>query len=98
LDLPITNIDNLSPNALPEVIPVRRLFYFLKACKDNRYKIIVTAKKAVNKNYELGMKVPCRLELSAEEKYMIILKERLSKLLWVYSFLKIEHVPAFPFL
>lgn len=59
----------------------KTIFYFLKACKDNRCKIIVTAKKAVNKNDELGMKVPCRLEFSAEEKYMIILKERLPKLL-----------------
>ena len=59
----------------------KTIYYFLKASKDKHCKIVVTSKKAVNEKDELGMKVPCRLEFTAEEKYMTFLKENLPKLL-----------------
>ena len=58
----------------------KTIFIFLKASKENRCKIVVTA-KVVNKNDGLGMKVPCRLMFTAEEKYISILKEKIPKLL-----------------
>ena len=58
----------------------KTIFYFLKEAKENRCQIIVLG-KVVNKNDGLGMKVPSRLILTAEEKYIEILKERLPKLL-----------------
>ena len=54
----------------------KTIFYFLKAFKENRCKIVVTA-KVVNKNDGLRMKVLCRLMFTGEEKYINILKERL---------------------
>ena len=58
----------------------KTIFYFLKADKENKCKVVVTG-KVVNKNDGLGMKVPSRLIFTAEEKYINILKERLPKML-----------------
>ena len=58
----------------------KTIFYFLKADKENKCKVVVTG-KVVNKNDGLGMKVPSRLIFTAEEKYFNILKERLPKML-----------------
>lgn len=58
----------------------KTIFYFLKADKENKCKVVVTG-KVVNKNDGLGMKVPSRLIFTAEEKYINILKERLAKML-----------------
>ena len=58
----------------------KTIFYFLKADKENKCKVVVTG-KVVNKNDGLGMKVPSRLIFTAEEKYFKILKERLPKML-----------------
>ena len=55
-------------------------FYFLKAGKENRYKIM-THCKAANQNDGLEMKVPSRWLFTAEEKFIDVLKERLPKLL-----------------
>ena len=60
------------------------IFYFLKAAKENRCQIIVKG-KAVNQNDWFGMKVPSRLIFTAEEKFIDIFKERLLKLLSLYS-------------
>ena len=56
----------------------KTIFYFLKADKENKCKVVVTG-KVVNKNDGLGMK--SRLIFTAEEKYINILKERLPKML-----------------
>ena len=58
----------------------KKIFYFLKAAKENRCQIIVLG-KVVNKKDGLGMKVPSSLIFTAEEKYIEIFKERLPKLL-----------------
>ena len=62
----------------------KTIFYFLKVAKESRCQIIVQG-KAVNQNDGLGMKVPSRLLFTAEEKLINILKERLRKLLYLYS-------------
>lgn len=56
------------------------VFYFLKTNKDHHCKITVTG-KAINAGDGLGMKVPCQLFFLAEEKFINILQEKLSKLL-----------------
>ena len=56
------------------------VFYFLKSDKNHHCKITVTG-KATNAGDGLGMKVPCQLFFLAEEKFIIILQEKLSKLL-----------------
>ena len=58
----------------------KTIFYFLKADKENKCKVVVLG-KVVNENDGLGMKVPSRLIFTAEEKYINILKERLPKIL-----------------
>ena len=58
----------------------KTIFSFLKAAKENRCQIIIYG-KAVNQNDGLVMKIPSRLLLAAEEKFINILKERLPKLL-----------------
>ena len=59
---------------------VKTFFYFLKSDKNHDCKITVTG-KATNAGDELEMKVPCQLFFLAEEKFIIILQEKLSKLL-----------------
>ena len=56
----------------------KTIFSFLRAAKENRCQIIIYG-KAVNQNDGLGMKIPSRLLLAAEEKFINILKERLPK-------------------
>ena len=58
----------------------KTVFYFLKSDKNHHCKITVT-RKATNAGDGLGMKVPCQLFFLAEEKFIIILQEKLSKLL-----------------
>ena len=58
----------------------KTIFYFLKAAKKDSCWINVL-RKAVSAGGGLGMKVPCRLPLVAEEKYINVLKEKLSILL-----------------
>ena len=58
----------------------KRVFYYLKSDKNHHCKITVTG-KATNAGDGLGMKVPCQLFFLAEEKFIIILQEKLSKLL-----------------
>ena len=58
----------------------KTIFSFLRAAEENRCQIIIYG-KAVNQNDGLGMKIPSRLLLAAEEKFINILKERLPKLL-----------------
>ena len=58
----------------------KTIFYFLIAAKENRCQIIALG-KAVNKNDELGMKVPSLLLLTAKENFIDIFKERIPKLL-----------------
>ena len=58
----------------------KTVFYFLKSDKNHHYKITVT-RKATNAGDGLGMKAPCQLFFLAEEKFIIILQEKLSKLL-----------------
>ena len=56
----------------------KKAFYFLKSNKKHHCKITVTG-KATNVGEGLGMKVPCQLFFLAGEKFIIILKEKLSK-------------------
>ena len=58
----------------------KTVFYFFKFDKNHHYKITVTG-KATNAGDRLGIKVPCQLFFLAEEKFIIILEEKLSKLL-----------------
>ena len=58
----------------------KTVFYFLKSDKNHHCKITVTG-KATNAGDGRGMKVPCQLLFLAEEKFIIILQEKLSKLL-----------------
>ena len=58
----------------------KTVFYFLKSDNNHHCKITVTG-KATNAGDGLGMKVPCQLFFLAEEKFIIILQEKLSKLL-----------------
>ena len=62
----------------------KTIFDFLKAAKENRCQIIIHG-KAVNQNYGLGIKVSSGLLFTAKEKFIDILKERLSKLLLLCS-------------
>ena len=57
----------------------KTVFYFLKSDKNHHCKITVTG-KATNAGDGLGMKVTCQLFFLAEEKFIIILQEKLSKL------------------
>ena len=50
------------------------LFYFFKATK--KHCRINMLGKAVSAGDGLGMKVPCRLPIFAEEKYVNLLKEK----------------------
>ena len=54
----------------------KTIFYFLKANEKHACVINVLG-KAINAGDGLGMKVPCRLLFFAEEKYIIVLKEKL---------------------
>ena len=56
------------------------VFCFLKSDKNHHCKITVTG-KTTNAGDGLGMKVPCQLFFLAEEKFIIIVQEKLSKLL-----------------
>ena len=58
----------------------KTVFYFLKSDKNHHCKVNVTG-KGTNAVDGLGMKVPCQLFLLAEEKFIITLQEKLSKLL-----------------
>ena len=58
----------------------KTVFYFLKSDKNHRCKITVTG-KATNAGDGLGVKVPCQLLFLDKEKFIIILQEKLSKLL-----------------
>ena len=58
----------------------KTVFYFLKSDKNHHCKVHVTG-KGTNVVDGLGMKVPCQLFLLAEEKFIITLQEKLSKLL-----------------
>ena len=58
---------------------VKAVFYFLKSDKNHHCKITVTSRKAANAGDRLGMKVPCQLFFLAEEKFIIILQEKLNK-------------------
>ena len=58
----------------------KTVFYILKCDKNHHCKITVTG-KAINAGDGLGMKVPCQLFFLAEEKFIIIIQEKLSKLL-----------------
>ena len=53
---------------------------FLKSDKNHHCKITVTG-KAANAGGGLGMKAPCQLLFLIEEKFIIILQEKLRKLL-----------------
>ena len=57
----------------------KTVFYFLKSDKNHHCKITVTG-EATNAVDGLEMKVPCQFFL-AEEKFIIVLQEKLSKLL-----------------
>ena len=57
----------------------KTIFYFLKANKKSSCVIKVLG-KAINNGDGLGMKVPCRLLLFAEEKYINVLKGKLCTL------------------
>ena len=57
---------------------------FLKADKNQFCRISVTG-KAVNAGNGLWMKVPCRLYFIAEERYINVLKEKLSVQLLLYK-------------
>ena len=54
--------------------------YFLNSDKNHRCKTTVTG-KATNAGDGLGVKVPCQLLFLDKEKFIIILQEKLSKLL-----------------
>ena len=56
------------------------VFYFLKSDENHHCKITVTG-KGTNAGDERGMKVPCQLFFLVEEKFIITLQEKLSKLL-----------------
>ena len=58
----------------------KTFFYFLKSDKNHHCKITVTG-KVTNAGDGLGMKVPCQLFFLDEEKFIIIIQEKLSKLL-----------------
>ena len=58
----------------------KTVFYFLKSDKNHHCKIPVTG-KATDVDDGLGMKVSCQLFFLVEEKFIIILQEKLSKLL-----------------
>ena len=56
------------------------VFYFLKSDENHHCKITVTG-KGTNAGDGRGMKVPCQLFFLVEEKFIITLQEKLSKLL-----------------
>ena len=58
----------------------KTIFYFLKADKQHSCRVTVHG-KAVNRGDGKVMKVPCRLFFFAEERFVNVLKEKLSKLL-----------------
>ena len=58
----------------------KTIFYFLKSDKSHHCKITVIG-KATNAGGGLGMKVPCQLLFLAKEKFIVIIQEKLSKLL-----------------
>ena len=58
----------------------KTIFYFLKANKKHSCVFKVLG-KAINGGDGLGVQVPCRLLFFAEEKYIIVLKEKLCTLL-----------------
>ena len=58
----------------------KTVFYFLESDKNHHCKITVTG-KTINAGDGLGMKVLCKLFFLAKEKFVIILQEKLSKLL-----------------
>ena len=58
----------------------KTVFFFLKSDKNHHYKIAING-KTTNASDGLGMKVPCQLFFLAEEKFIIILQEKRSKLL-----------------
>ena len=56
----------------------KTIFYFLKSCDDNCCYVKVTG-KAMNQGGGMGMKVPCKLLFSAEEKFLRIFRFQLCK-------------------
>ena len=58
----------------------KTVFYFLKPEKKHYCNIMVPG-KATNDGDGLGMEVPCQLFFLAEEQFIIIVQEKLSKLL-----------------
>ena len=54
----------------------KTVFYFLRSCYSNSCFLKVTG-KAINQGDGKGMKVPCKLIFSAEEKFINILKLQL---------------------
>ena len=58
----------------------KTIFYFLKANQLNSCNVIVRG-KAVNEGDGKGMKVPCRLLFSAEERFINVLQKQLYQML-----------------
>ena len=58
----------------------KTIFYFLKVNQQNSCNVIVPG-KAVNEGDGKGMKVPCRLLYSAEERFINVLQKQLYQML-----------------
>ena len=58
----------------------KTIFYFLKANQQNSCNVIVRG-KAVNEGDGKGMKVPCRLLFSDEERFINVLQKQLYQML-----------------
>ena len=56
----------------------KTIFYFLKSCDDNCCYMKVS-RKAINQGHGMGMKVPCKLLFSAEEKFLRTFRFQLCK-------------------
>ena len=56
----------------------KTIFYFLKSCDDN-YCYVKATGKAINERNGMVMKVPCKLLISAEEKFLRIFRFQLRK-------------------
>ena len=58
----------------------KTILYYLKTSENNVCVVVVTG-KPVNQGDGKGMKVPCSLQCTAEEKYIKVLKDTLETLI-----------------
>ena len=58
----------------------KTISYYLKTIENNVY-VVVVAGNPVNQGGGKGMKVPCSLQFTVEQKYINVLKETLETLI-----------------